>query len=138
MAINRVNKDDLAWMMGYRWSHWFNEPEWNPETGWFKGGEEWVEPTDPQKQEEILNLIKNAHNNPEYWRRKYAEVKEMDLIHNKGIARLQMQNKKYRDQYYELYFKTFKGRKEALRHWWWSNWTFKLKPKIKTWLKRQA
>lgn len=121
MAMYHVGYRDLAWIMGYRWSHWLSSPDWCPDVGWFddRYDEQFKEPTDPTRQQEILDLIKNAQDNPEYWRRKYAELKVTSQILNKGILREKWWTKYYRDLYLKYYFQSLPGIWMSLRHYFW-------------------
>lgn len=91
MSMCRVNKDDLALLMGYRWKHWLYGPTWDNSTGWFYAFDQdpdrafWLEPTDRAEQLRILNLIKTAQDNAEFWRHKYYNAKSFLKIYAKGI-----------------------------------------------------
>lgn len=90
MCMYRVRAHDLAWLMGCRWSSWLREPDWDPNVGWFVESEPGFKyPKTKREQQKILKLVRRAQDNPEYWRRRYAELKSVTLVLDKGLRRSQ-------------------------------------------------
>jgi hypothetical protein len=114
MSQYHVGYEALAFIMGFRWKHWLSGPCWNRYSGWFdgyKGDPNWAYPETRERQLQILELIKKAQDNPEYWRFKYDNVKSNLKLYAKGIVRLQHEVKKaHSDHYAETLWQHFWNR----------------------------
>ena len=127
MSMYRVNHEDLAWLMGYRWGTWLLGPIWDPRTTWFEGNDpEWAYPIHRNRQLEILNIIAKAQDNPEYWRRKYAESKNICRIYGRGLEQQKRMTESFRQLYWRYYRKTYSYWTDKIRYFFTSNY-FKLR-----------
>lgn len=134
MSAYRVNHEDLAWIMGCRWHSWLAAPIWDPDTNWFwtKHDDSFAEPQDRDKQLEILDLIKKAQDNPEYWRRKYAQSRTKAYIFGRGLNNLQKRYDRLWKENFELRKWTVKHHWFQLKYWYWRN-----KWKLQTWFRNR-
>jgi hypothetical protein len=109
MSIYRVRAYDLLWLMGYgNWGYW------DPNLGWFLGDKA---PPYPDKAEQvrILALIAGAQDNPEYWRIRYAEIKDTAEVINKGLKNAKYYQDKYSLLYHELHRKQLSTKLDNIR-----------------------
>jgi hypothetical protein len=123
MSMYRVGYRDLAWLMGARWAHWLREPIWDPRTGWFEGA---PLPATREEETRVLELIREAQDNPEFWRRKHAEAKTLLGVYRRGLHNAQAERDRWRKRWGAAYAHPWLNIWEGVRAAWVDRW-WKLK-----------